>query len=334
VVYYLSLGKGITAASLGTLLELRGYRVIIKKFDPYLNVDPGTMSPFQHGEVYVTEDGAETDLDLGHYERFLTSFTNKDCNITTGKIYNHVIEKERKGDYLGATVQVIPHITDEIKNNIRKLSDKYDIVIVEIGGTVGDIESLPFLESIRQIRFDLDPNDVVYIHVTLVPYIKSAGELKTKPTQHSVKELREIGIQPDILVCRSEYPLDESIRKIALFCNISKEEVINAIDAFSIYQVPLLLNKEGIDRLVLNKLKLPEKELDLSKWEDVVFRLNNPEDSVTIGVVGKYVNLKDAYISLNEALIHGGIKNKLKVNIKWIDAESLEKCPLISFLKG
>ncbi|MEF3255873.1 MAG: CTP synthase [Deferribacterales bacterium] len=329
-----SLGKGITAASLGTLLELRGYKVIIKKFDPYLNVDPGTMSPFQHGEVYVTEDGAETDLDLGHYERFLNSYTNRDCNITTGKIYNHVIEKERKGDYLGATVQVIPHITDEIKNNIRKLSDQYDIVIVEIGGTVGDIESLPFLESIRQIKFDLSENDVVYIHVTLVPYIKSAGELKTKPTQHSVKELREIGIQPDILVCRSEYPLNDSIRKkIALFCNISKEGVINAIDASSIYQVPLLLHKEGIDRIVLNKLKLEERECDLSKWEDIIFRLNNPEDTVTIGVVGKYVDLKDAYISLNEALIHGGIKNKLKVNIKWTDAEDLEKMPPDKFLE-
>ncbi|MGB9732095.1 MULTISPECIES: CTP synthase [Calditerrivibrio] len=330
-----SLGKGITAASLGTLLELRGYKVIIKKFDPYLNVDPGTMSPFQHGEVYVTEDGAETDLDLGHYERFLNSYTNKDCNITTGKIYHHVIEKERKGDYLGATVQVIPHITDEIKNNIRKLSGEYDIVIVEIGGTVGDIESLPFLEAIRQIRFDLDDNDVLYIHVTLVPYIKSAGELKTKPTQHSVKELREIGIQPDILVCRSEYPLSDGIKKkIALFCNISKEGVINAIDASSIYQVPLLLHNEGIDKIVLKKLNLPEKSLDLSKWEDIVFRLNNPEGEVTIGVVGKYVDLKDAYISLNEALVHGGIHNRLKVNIKWIDAEDLEKMPLDKFFEN
>ncbi|MCX8084942.1 MAG: CTP synthase [Calditerrivibrio sp.] len=329
-----SLGKGITAASLGTLLELRGYKVIIKKFDPYLNVDPGTMSPFQHGEVFVTEDGAETDLDLGHYERFLNSYTNRDCNVTTGKIYHHVIEKERKGDYLGATVQVIPHITDEIKNNIRKLSSDFDIVIVEIGGTVGDIESLPFLEAIRQLRFDLDEKDVVYIHVTLVPYIKSAGELKTKPTQHSVKELREIGIQPDILVCRSEYPLNDSIRKkIALFCNISKDGVINAIDASSIYQVPLLLHSEGIDRVVLQKLNLPEGSLDLSKWEEIVFRLNNPEGEVTIGVVGKYVDLKDAYISLNEALTHGGIKNKLRVNVKWIDAEDLEKMPPDKFFE-
>ncbi|BAI80507.1 CTP synthase [Deferribacter desulfuricans SSM1] len=320
-----SLGKGITAASIGTLLESRGYKVLIKKFDPYLNVDPGTMSPFQHGEVYVTDDGAETDLDLGHYERFLSTSTSRECNVTTGKIYYNVINKERRGDYLGATVQVIPHVTDEIKENIYKLSEDYDIVITEIGGTVGDIESLPFLEAIRQMKYDLNENDVVYVHVTLVPYIKSAGELKTKPTQHSVKELREIGIQPDILVCRSEYPLDESIRKkIALFCNVSKNAVINAIDASTIYQVPLLLHKEGIDKIVLEKLKMEERDIDLSAWEDVVYRLKNPEDTVTIGVVGKYINLKDAYISLNEALIHGGIANKLKVEIKWIDAEDLE----------
>jgi CTP synthase len=320
-----SLGKGITAASIATLLEARGYRVIIKKFDPYLNLDPGTMSPFQHGEVYVTDDGAETDLDLGHYERFLHSNTTKDCNVTAGKIYYKVLEKERKGDYLGGTVQVIPHITDEVKNSIYSLSDEYDIVIVEIGGTVGDIESLPFLEAIRQIKFDLEDNDVVYLHVTLVPYIKSAGELKTKPTQHSVKELREIGIQPDMLVCRSEYPLDDSIRKkIALFCNVSKNAVINAIDASTIYQVPLFMNKEGADKFILNKLGLEERDLDLSVWEEIVYRIKNPEDTVTIGVVGKYVNLKDAYISLNEALIHGGIDNKVKVDIKWIDAEDLE----------
>ncbi|MGA1845746.1 CTP synthase [Deferribacter abyssi] len=320
-----SLGKGITAASLGTLLENRGYRVIIKKFDPYLNVDPGTMSPFQHGEVYVTDDGAETDLDLGHYERFLTTRTSRECNVTTGKIYYNVINKERKGDYLGATVQVIPHVTDEIKDSIFKLSEDYDIVITEIGGTVGDIESLPFLEAIRQMKYDMDDKDVAYVHVTLVPYIKSAGELKTKPTQHSVKELRAIGIQPDVLVCRSEYPLDDSIRKkIALFCNVSKNSVINAIDASTIYQVPLLLHKEGIDRIILKKLDLEESDIDLSKWEDVVYRLKNPDDTVIIGVVGKYVNLKDAYISLNEALIHGGIANKLKVDIKWIDAEDLE----------
>jgi CTP synthase len=324
-----SLGKGITAASIGTLLEARGYKVIIKKLDPYLNVDPGTMSPFQHGEVYVTDDGAETDLDLGHYERFLTSSTTRDCNVTAGKIYYKVLEKERKGDYLGGTVQVIPHITDEVKESIYKLSESYDIVIVEIGGTVGDIESLPFLEAIRQIKFELDEKDVVYLHVTLVPYIKSAGELKTKPTQHSVKELREIGIQPDLLVCRSEYPLDEAIRKkIGLFCNVSKNAVINAIDASTIYQVPLYMNKEGADVLILEKLGLEKRDIDLSTWEEIVYRIKNPIDTVTIGVVGKYVNLKDAYISLNEALVHAGVDNKLKVDIKWIDAEDLETLQL------
>jgi len=328
-----SLGKGITASSIGTLLELRGYNVIIKKFDPYLNVDPGTMSPFQHGEVFVTDDGAETDLDLGHYERFLNTNTTKDCNITTGKIYYNVIEKERRGDYLGATVQVIPHITDEIKDSILKLSDENDIVITEIGGTVGDIESLPFLESIRQFKFDVGAENVLYVHVTLVPFIKSAGELKTKPTQHSVKELREIGIQPDILVCRSEYPLDETIRKkIALFCNVSKDNVVNAIDASTIYQIPLYMNKEGIDKMIMKKFNLAERDLDLTKWEEIVYRIKNPEDEVDIGVVGKYTDLKDAYISLNEALIHGGIDNKLKVNVKWIDAEDLEKPPLPDIL--
>lgn len=324
-----SLGKGITAASIGTLLEARGYKVIIKKLDPYLNVDPGTMSPFQHGEVYVTDDGAETDLDLGHYERFLSSSTTRDCNVTAGKIYYRVLEKERRGDYLGGTVQVIPHITDEVKDSIYKLSESYDIVIVEIGGTVGDIESLPFLEAIRQIKFELNEKDVVYLHVTLVPYIKSAGELKTKPTQHSVKELREIGIQPDLLVCRSEYPLDDSIRKkIGLFCNVSKNAVINAIDASTIYQVPLYMNKEGADTLILEKLGLEKRELDLSVWEEIVYRIKNPDDNVTIGVVGKYVNLKDAYISLNEALVHAGVANKLKVEIKWIDAEDVETLQL------
>lgn len=321
-----SLGKGITASSIGTLLEARGYSVVIKKFDPYLNVDPGTLSPFQHGEVFVTEDGAETDLDLGHYERFLTSNTTKDCNITTGKIYYSVIQKERRGDYLGATVQVIPHITDEIKESILKLSEDNDFVITEIGGTVGDIESLPFLETIRQFKFDVGEENVLYVHVTLVPFIKTAGELKTKPTQHSVKELREIGIQPDILVCRSEYPLDETIRKkIALFCNVSKNSVINAIDASTIYQIPLNMNKEGIDKIIMKRFALEDKNYDLGKWEEIVERIKNPEDEVQIGVVGKYTDLKDAYISLNEALIHGGIYNKLKVNVKWIDAEDLEK---------
>jgi CTP synthase len=321
-----SLGKGITGASIAALLEARGYKVILKKFDPYLNVDPGTMSPFQHGEVFVTDDGAETDLDLGHYERFTSSNTTKDCNVTTGKIYHNVIEKERRGDYLGATVQVIPHITDEVKKNIYKLSDKYDIIITEIGGTVGDIESLPFLETIRQFKFDVGSENVLYLHVTLVPYIKSAGELKTKPTQHSVKELREIGIQPDILVCRSEYPLDDSIRKkIALFCNVDKNSVINAIDASTIYQVPLLLNKEGIDKLIIEKFNLSDDGIDLGEWEEIVKRIKNPDDEVTIGVVGKYVDLKDAYISLTEALNHGGIDNHLKVKVKWIDAEDVEK---------
>ncbi|WP_022849748.1 CTP synthase [Limisalsivibrio acetivorans] len=320
-----SLGKGITAASLGALLESRGYRVTIKKFDPYLNVDPGTMSPIQHGEVFVTEDGAETDLDLGHYERFLSGNTSSHNNYTTGKIYKSVIDKERRGDYLGATVQVIPHITDEIKSNIRAGSEDYDIVMVEIGGTVGDIESLPFLEAIRQFRFDEGEENVLYTHVTLVPYMKKAGELKTKPTQHSVKILREIGIQADILVCRSEYPLNESYRKkIALFCNVSQSSVINAIDVGTIYEVPHKMAKEGIDRLVLKKLQLEEKESDLSTWEDIVYHIKQPEDSVNIGVVGKYVELKDAYISISEALMHGGIGNRLKVNVEWIDSEDLE----------
>ncbi|QAR33044.1 CTP synthase [Geovibrio thiophilus] len=321
-----SLGKGITAASLGALLESRGYRVTVKKLDPYLNVDPGTMSPIQHGEVFVTEDGAETDLDLGHYERFLSSYTTKESNYTTGKIYKSVIDKERRGDYLGATVQVIPHITDEIKSNIRAGSENFDIVLVEIGGTVGDIESLPFLEAIRQFRYEDGENNVLYIHVTLVPYMKKAGELKTKPTQHSVKTLREIGIQADVLVCRSEYPLNDNYReKIALFCNVSKECVINAIDAASIYEIPHKMSKEGIDRVVLKKLRLEERESDLSVWEDIVYRLKQPEDTVDIAVVGKYISLKDAYISISEALLHGSIANKLKVNIKWIDAEDLEE---------
>lgn len=320
-----SLGKGITAASVGALLESRGYKVTIKKYDPYLNVDPGTMSPFQHGEVFVTEDGAETDLDLGHYERYLSTNTSKVSNITAGKIYKSVLDKERNGDYLGGTVQVIPHITDEIKMNMFKDAENYDIVLIEIGGTVGDIESLPFLESIRQIKFDIEEEDVCYVHLTLVPYIKSAGELKTKPTQHSVKTLREIGIQPDILVCRSEQPLGDSMKKkIALFCNVSKDAVINALDAKSIYEVPIMMREQGIAALVLKKLKLDERDSDISKWEDIVHRLKKPEGEVTIGLVGKYIDLKDAYISINEALIHGGIANRVKVNVKRIDAEDLE----------
>lgn len=321
-----SLGKGITAASIGALLEGRGYSVLIKKLDPYINVDPGTMNPFQHGEVYVTEDGAETDLDLGHYERFLNTETKKDCNITTGQIYYEVINKERKGVYLGDTVQVIPHITDELKKVILKHSDEYNFIITEIGGTVGDIESLPFLETIRQLRFDVGEDNILYIHVTLVPFIKSAGELKTKPTQHSVRELRAIGIQPDVLVCRSEYPLDNEIRKkIALFCNVSIEAVINAVDVSTIYQVPIYLYKEGIDSLILRELKMNDEHITLEKWEEIVDRIKHPRDEVNIAVVGKYIDLKDAYLSLNEALLHGGIANNLKVNIKWINAEDLEK---------
>ncbi|PLX65819.1 MAG: CTP synthetase [Denitrovibrio sp.] len=320
-----SLGKGITAASVGALLESRGYTVTIKKYDPYLNVDPGTMSPFQHGEVFVTEDGAETDLDLGHYERYLSTNTSKVSNITAGKIYKSVLDKERNGDYLGGTVQVIPHITDEIKENILKDSEKYDITIIEIGGTVGDIESLPFLEAIRQFKFDIDEENVCYIHLTLVPYIKSAGELKTKPTQHSVKTLREIGIQPDVLVCRSEYPIsDDMKKKIALFCNVSKDSVISCLDAKTIYEVPLMMREEGIAALVLKKLSMDERQSDVSKWEEIVHRIKKPEGEVTIALVGKYVDLKDAYISINEALIHGGIANKVKVNVKRIDAEKLE----------
>lgn len=320
-----SLGKGITAASLGALLEARGYKVTIKKFDPYLNYGPGTMSPLQHGEVYVTDDGGEGDLDLGHYERFINSNMNKNSDVTSGKIYYTVIERERRGDYLGSTVQVIPHITDEIKLYITSDSNKYDIVIVEIGGTTGDIEGLPFLEAIRQIKFDLEDNDVLFVHVTLVPYIKMAGELKTKPTQHSVRQLQEIGISPDILVCRSEYPLDDNIRKkLALFCNVGKDAIINCIDANTIYQVPLILNEEGMDKVVLRKLNLSERQYNLDKWQEIVKRIKQPENSITIAVVGKYLNMKDAYISLTEALLHGGVANNLKVNIKWVDAEVLE----------
>lgn len=319
-----SLGKGITAASVGALLESRGYKVTIKKYDPYLNVDPGTMSPFQHGEVFVTEDGAETDLDLGHYERYLSTNTSKVSNITAGKIYKSVLDKERNGDYLGGTVQVIPHITDEIKANILKEADNFDIVIVEIGGTVGDIESLPFLEAIRQFKFDYE-DDVCYMHLTLVPYIKSAGELKTKPTQHSVKTLREIGIQPDVLVCRSEMPIDDAMKKkIGLFCNVPKDAVINALDANTIYEVPIMMREQGIAALILKRLGMDERVSDISKWEEIVQRIKKPEGEVTIGLVGKYVDLKDAYISINEALIHGGIANKLKVNVKRIDAEDVE----------
>jgi CTP synthase len=321
------LGKGIAAASIGALLEARGFRVTLQKFDPYINVDPGTMSPFQHGEVYVTDDGAETDLDLGHYERFTSMRATRRNNFTTGRIYLKVIEKERRGDYLGKTVQVIPHITDEIKKCIREVSDGVDVVIVEIGGTVGDIESLPFLEAIRQFRQEGGRGNSINVHLTLVPYIKASEELKTKPTQHSVKELREIGIQPDILLCRSERPIPEDMkRKIALFCNVEEEAVVSALDVEFIYQVPLAFSREGLDEILLDKLHLPHEEIGaLTKWEEIVRKLRHPEDEVRIGFVGKYVEFGDSYKSLNEALVHGGIANNVKVRIVYIDSESLEE---------
>ena len=321
-----SLGKGLMAASLAALLQARGYRVRIRKFDPYLNVDPGTMSPYQHGEVYVTDDGAETDLDLGHYERFTGVASRQSDNVTSGRIYQQIITRERRGDYLGATVQVIPHVTDAIKEFAQAETDDLDFVLCEIGGTVGDIESLPFIEAIRQLRNDLGRGNSVSIHVTLVPYIAAAGELKTKPTQHSVRELAALGVQPDVLVCRCEQPLPASDRaKIALFCNVPKEAVIPALDAKSIYAVPVQYHKEGLDAAVLAAFGiLPGLAPDLSRWTDIMDRLTNPEGEVTVGVVGKYVGLQDAYKSLNEALVHGGIANRVKVNIEWIDAELFE----------
>ncbi len=323
-----SLGKGITAASLGRLLKSRGIKVSIQKLDPYINVDPGTMSPYQHGEVFVTDDGAETDLDLGHYERFIDSNLTKNNNVTTGKIYWSVINKERRGDYLGGTVQVIPHITNEIKECIQRAAQdpRVDIMITEIGGTVGDIESLPFLEAIRQMKTDLGRENVCYIHVTLVPFLERTGELKTKPTQHSVKELRSIGIQPDTIVCRTEHPLSQEFReKIALFCDIRAREVIENRSISNIYQVPLLLHEEGLDQIVLEKLGLAGREADLQEWEEMVSRINRLEEQITVALVGKYTALKDAYISVLEALNHGGISNQVEVNIRWIDAEQLEK---------
>lgn len=323
-----ALGKGITAASLGRLLKNRGLKVSIQKFDPYLNVDPGTMSPYQHGEVFVTDDGAETDLDLGHYERFIDENLSKKSNVTTGKIYWSVISKERRGEYLGGTVQVIPHITNEIKENIYKVSkeEDVDVVITEIGGTVGDIESQPFLESIRQIKYEVGVDNVCFIHVTLVPYLGKAGELKTKPTQHSVKELRSIGIQPDIIVCRSEKEISNDLKaKIGLFCNLEAKSVIQNLDAENLYEVPLMLHKEGLDRLVCEKLNLGCLDIDNSQWITMVDKLKNLKDTVKIGLVGKYVELHDAYISVVEALNHGGLYNNSKVEIKWIDAEKLNK---------
>ncbi|ADL08893.1 CTP synthase [Thermosediminibacter oceani] len=323
-----SLGKGITAASLGRLLKSRGISVFMQKFDPYINVDPGTMSPYQHGEVFVTEDGAETDLDLGHYERFIDVNLTRDSNVTTGQIYWSVINKERRGDYLGATVQVIPHITNEIKERITRIARKSspDVVITEIGGTVGDIESLPFLEAIRQLRTDLGKDNVLYIHVTLVPHLSKAGELKTKPTQHSVKELRSIGIQPDIIVCRSEKPLSRELKeKIALFCSVEPEAVVQNYDAESIYEVPLILKKEGLDEVVVRKLGFDGRKADLSEWEEIVQRIKNPSKQVSIALIGKYVELHDAYLSVAEALSHGGIANDARVDIKWVHSEDLEE---------
>jgi CTP synthase len=321
-----SLGKGLAAASIGCLLEGHGYRVTMQKFDPYINVDPGTMSPYQHGEVYVTDDGAETDLDLGHYERFTNTVTTKASNWTTGKIYLSVIQKERRGDYLGRTVQVIPHITNEIKDAIRAVAKDVDIVLVEIGGTVGDIERLPFLEAIRQFRQEVGRENSLYIHLRLVPFIGAAGELKTKPTQHSVRDLRSIGIQPDILLCRTDRFLDSDIkRKIALFCDVDEEAVITAKDVATIYEVPMVLAAEGLDRIVLKYLHLPQSERRMQAWEDLVARIKHPVDDITIHVVGKYVGYEDSYKSLNEALYHGGFPHRLKVNIKWIEAEALEE---------
>ena len=321
-----SLGKGLAAASVGALLEGHGYTVALQKFDPYINVDPGTMSPYQHGEVFVTDDGAETDLDLGHYERFTNQVTTRNNNWTTGKIYLSVIQKERRGEYLGRTVQVIPHITNEIKEAIRTVASDVDIVLVEIGGTVGDIESLPFVEAIRQLRQDVGRENTLYIHLTLVPFIGAAGELKTKPTQHSVRDLRAIGIQPDILLCRTDRFLDQDIkRKIALFCDVDEEAVITAKDVSSIYEVPLVLAAEGLDGIVLDRLHLPKTEAKMDAWVDLVDRIKNPKDEITIHVVGKYVGYEDSYKSLNEALYHGGFKHRLRVNIRWVEAEALEQ---------
>lgn len=323
-----SLGKGIAAASLGLLLKSRGLKVTIQKLDPYINVDPGTMSPTQHGEVFVTDDGAETDLDLGHYERFLDENMSKANNMTTGQIYNEVITKERRGDYLGATVQVIPHITDEIKRRIRLLEKdkKFDVIISEIGGTVGDIESLPFLEAMRQLMFDVGKNNSLSVHLTLIPYIKSAGELKTKPTQHSVKTLLEIGIQPDILLCRSEQDISKELKaKIGLFCNVEQDSVMQALDAKSIYEVPLLLKKEKFDEVVLQKLNIKAGSPNLKNWIKVVNKIENPGSEITIGICGKYNIIPDAYKSILESFVHAGAFNEVKVNLKWIFAEEIER---------
>jgi CTP synthase len=320
-----SLGKGLAAASMGCLLERRGLKVNLMKFDPYLNVDPGTMSPFQHGEVFVTDDGAETDLDLGHYERFTHAKLSRDNNWTTGRIYEQIITKERRGDYLGKTVQVIPHVTNEIKAAMKKVAQDVDIAIVEIGGTVGDIESLPFLEAIRQMRQELGRDNTIFVHVTLVPWIAAAGELKTKPTQHSVKELLSIGIQPDMLLCRTDRFLSREMKsKIALFCNVEEEAVITAKDVASIYEVPLVFAREGVDRLLLRYMRVDSKEPDLSRWEELVHRIYNPKDEVRIAIVGKYVEYEDSYKSLKEALVHGATSQNLRLDVTWVEAEGLE----------
>jgi CTP synthase len=324
-----SLGKGIISASLAKLLQERGYKVTIQKFDPYINIDPGTLNPYEHGEVYVTEDGAETDLDLGHYERFLNHPTSQANNVTTGRIYETVIQRERMGEYKGKTVQVIPHITDEIKRRMCLLgkSGHYDVVITEIGGTIGDIESLPYIESVRQLRYELDQNDSMVIHLTLIPYLKAAGELKTKPTQHSVKMLQESGVQADVLVCRTEHALSRELKaKVALFCNIPAGNVIESIDAESIYDVPLLMRKEKLDEVVLKRLKLPlGKTPELIRWKEFLSRLKNPVETVHIGLIGKYVELKDAYKSIAEALVHGGAENEVAVKVSWIHSEDINE---------
>ena len=328
-----SLGKGLAAASVGALLESRGLKVTLQKLDPYINVDPGTMNPLQHGEVYVTDDGAETDLDLGHYQRFTHATLSQKNNFTSGRIYNSVISKEREGQYLGKTVQVIPHITDEIKERVLAVADDNDVVIAEIGGTVGDIESLPFLEAVRQLRTDLGRENTLFVHLTFVPYLAAAGELKSKPTQHSVKELLQIGIQPDILLCRTERSLPQEIKdKIALFCNVNKEAVITAIDVETIYEVPVFLHNEKLDQIIINYLKMWTRKPDISHWVQIAENYKNPKSEVTIGVVGKYVSLKDSYKSLHEALDHGGLANDSKVEIKYVDSEEIESNGVDSLL--
>jgi CTP synthase len=329
-----ALGKGIAAASIGMLLESHSYKITLQKFDPYLNVDPGTMSPFQHGEVYVTDDGAETDLDLGHYERFTSTKTTKSHNWTSGKIYESILKKERRGYYLGKTVQVIPHVTDEIKNAFYAVADGNDIVIAEIGGTVGDIEGLPFLETIRQMRLELGPKNTLFVHLTLVPFVKTSGELKTKPTQHSVKELRAIGIQPNIILCRTDRALSENIKaKISLFTNVPLEAVITAKDVDNIYEVPIGFAKENLDRIILKELDLPPRRRRLSRWKKMLETMENPRDSVHIALIGKYAGLQDSYMSLNQALHHAGTHHQLKVDISWIEAEHLEKTRTDKILK-